>query len=123
MWAKLRISITVASLVLYVMLFNLYIYELQIIDIRIAKLFYNYLTLSMVVFYLIDRSAGFVSYFHKQFNLLCILSVIVNYVIIILTHHKILEKPIPIFYAFNCGIFLATVMVVKSMIKHKVYEV
>ena len=119
---KLRVYITVIVLAIYVGLFNLYIYDLTRLDIKSSKLFYNYLTLGMVMFFIADWKSGFVNYIHEQFNLLCILCVIVNYILIILTHHIILTSPIPMFFAFNGGVCLVTMMIFISGIRHKTFE-
>jgi len=115
---RLRIYITVIAIVLYALLFNFYIYELTRVQYRTAVLIYNYLTLSAVVFFLLDWKSGFVSKWHEQLNLICILCIIVNYLIIILTHHVILEKPIQMFYAFNGGIFAVSILILINGIKH-----
>jgi hypothetical protein len=121
---RLRIAISIIILCLYVGLFNLYIYELTKIDIKSSKLFYNCLTLGAIVFFLIDSKAGFVNIYHKQFNFLLILCVIVNYIIIILTHYGILDgnRPIPVFYSFNGSVFAITLIIFERSIKYKVFN-
>jgi cytochrome c biogenesis factor len=115
---KLRLALTVIVVIIYVGLFNLYIYDLTKIDIRASKLFYNYLTLSALIFFLLDIKSGFVSFIHKQFNLILILCVIINYVIIILTHHTILQNPKPMFWAFNGSVFAVTLIIGSSILRH-----
>lgn len=116
----IRQALTIGILIVYLVLFNYYIYELTLPDMPIEckKLFYNYITLGMVVFTFADIKAGFVSYLHEQFNNICILSVVINFILIILTHHTILQNPIPMFFAFNGSVFAVTVMIGFSIIRH-----
>lgn len=119
---KARIALTILALCLYVILFNVYIYDLTRIDIRSSKLFYNYLTLFMFIFIISDWKSGFVNDFHKQFNFICILSLIVNYIIIILTHHKIILSPLPEFFAFNGGVLAVTLIIVERGVRHGIFK-
>lgn len=118
----MRIYITVIMLCLYVGLFNLYIYDLTRINIQTSKLFYNYLTLGMVVFIVADWKAGFVSRWHEQLNFICILCLMVNYVLIILTHHTVLKKPIPMFITFNGTVLAVTILILINCIKHGYFK-
>lgn len=115
---RARVLITAVALCLYVGLFNLYIYDLTRIDITSSKLFYNYLTAGMTLFYLTDWKVGFVNKYHEQINFICILCVLVNYILIILTHHTIITRPIDMFFAFNGGVFVVTILIVINFIKH-----
>jgi len=121
---KARLIITTFALILYLALFNLYIFEIKRLDIQSYKLFYNYLTAGMTVFYVADWKAGFVNRYHEHINFICILCVLVNYLIIILTHHTVLHqnKPIELFYAFNGSVFAVTVLIVINFIKHGYYK-
>jgi hypothetical protein len=119
---RARLLITTLALCLYVFLFNIYIYDLTRIDIKSSKLFYNYLTAGMTLFYLTDWKVGFVNKYHEQVNFICILCVLVNYVLIILTHHTVITSPISMFYAFNGGVFAVTVLIVINFIKHGYYR-
>jgi|SRR5579863_937401 len=108
-----RLIITLAALTVYTFSFNFYIYVLThpFWDEHYTKLFYNYLTLSMLVFYLIDKYKGVVNAIHGQLNLMCILSVCINYIIIILNRHGLLSDAVKITMTFNGAIFVTTVMV------------
>lgn len=119
---KARIALTIIALTLYVGLFNLYIYDLHLIDIKHSKLFYNYLTLSAVLFFLIDLKSGFVNAFHRQFNLLLILCVIINYILIICIHQEILKGVYPMFYGFNISVFAVTLAIFICGIKYKTFK-
>lgn len=118
----IRTYITFAVLCLYVIVFNLYIYELTRIDVRTSKLLYNYLTAGTLLFVLADWKSGFVSRWHEQINFICILCIIVNYIVILFTHHTFLLNPIPMFYAFNGGVLAVTVLVIISSIKYGTFK-
>lgn len=110
---KLRIAITIIVVALYVGLFNVYIYEVTRIDPHYYKLFYDYLTIGALSFFLLDLKCGFVNGYHRQFNLLLILCVIVNNIIRLLTHLGILEdyKPQQMYYAFDLSVFTITLTI------------
>lgn len=114
----MRAAITLIALCLYVGAFNLYLYELTKVDIRESKLFYNYTTAGMIAFFVIDLKTGFESFYHRQFNLACILAVIANFVLIILTHHLIITKPIPMFFTFNSIIFITNLIILTTLGRH-----
>lgn len=118
---KARLALTIAVLILYAGLFNVYIFNLTRIDIRLSKLFYNYLTIITVAFFGLDMMAGFVNRYHKQFNLLLFLCILVNYGIIILVHHLVLHenKPKQMFYSFNISVFVITLTIFICEIKYK----
>jgi hypothetical protein len=115
-----RITLTIIALALYVGLFNLYLYRLLTNELshRRISLMYDYITLGMIIFSFLDLKLGVYKGLHEQFNLLCFLSVIFNFVIIILTQHTILTNPLPTFVSFNGGIFIATIMIGISYIRH-----
>lgn len=111
--ANKRTFITIVALCLYVILFNVYIYEITKISHRYSALFYNYLTLAMIVFFVLDSKGRRISKIHSQVNAMCFMTVVFNFTIILLTHHIILEwaQPIPIFIIFNSGILLICLIV------------
>lgn len=121
---KARLTLTVITLILYAALFNVYIFEITRIDINTSKLFYNYLTAGAVLFYLLDSKFGYVNGYHKQFNLLLILCILVNYVIIILVHSGVLsfDRPKAMFYAFNITIFAITLTIFICEMKYKTFK-
>jgi hypothetical protein len=121
---KARVFITITVLCVYVIGFNFYLYELthHFWSHRQKTLLYNTLTLSMLLFYFLDLKTGIVSYFHEQFNNVCYLSVIINFIIIILTHLTILEQPLFIFISFNSGMFIATLMLAIAGARHGTFN-
>lgn len=120
----MRTIITAFVLLIYVILFNLYLYELTLgtLSYRRTKLLYYYITLGMLLFFLIDNKIGIRSFLHEQFNILCIISVIFNYIIAILCYHKILYNPMTVFVSFNGGILIATIMVLISGGRHGIFK-
>lgn len=116
----MRTILTALVLILYVGLFNFYLYELprDFLSLKECKLLYNYLTLGMIVFYLLDKSSGFDNWLHKELNKICIFCVLINYVLIILTHHTVLKNEMTELIAFNAAIFVTTLMILISAIRH-----
>ena len=119
---KARLTITIIALILYVGLFNLYIYGLHRFDIKCSKLFYNYLTLGAILFFLIDLKCGFVNDYHKQFNLILILSVLLNYVLIICVHQQVINGVYPLFYIFNFSVFFITLTIFFCELRYKTFK-
>lgn len=76
----------------------------------------------MIVFFTADIKAGFVSNYHKQFNFLCILSVIINYILIILIHLTIIKSAAPMLLLFNGLVFAVTIMIGTNMRKYGYFK-
>lgn len=119
---KTRIAITIIALILYVGLFNLYLYDLTRINIGTSKVFYNMITLFAVGFFVLDLKAGFVNHVHQQFNLLLILCVIVNYIIIICTHTGWILDTDNLFYSFNISVFTITLTIFICEMRYKTFR-
>lgn len=83
-----------------------------------CKLLYNYITVTMLVFCLIDSRTGFESWWHKEFNLICYLAVIINFIIIILTHHQFVSDGFWILTISNGSIFVVSLMILMSATRH-----
>lgn len=115
---KLRISLCIFALVLYVALFNVYIAGMSygIMPIKTYKLFYNSLSLGMLLFILLDWKAGFQNYLHQQLNLACILCLIIHYIIIIL-HWSIDCDTVFNFFTFNTSVALSGVLLAVTYLK------
>lgn len=109
----MRTKITLVAICLYTVLFNLYIFERihDFWDVHYIKLFYNYITLSAILFYIADTKLGFESETHEQLNFVCILAVIMNFINIILTEQGNLTKPVEMFWTFNGSIFVCSILV------------
>lgn len=120
---KIRVAITIIMLILYVGLFNLYLFELTRINIRMSKIFYNCLTWGALSFFILDLRAGFVNSYHKQFNLLLFLCVLINGFIITMTHLKWIKGGTDImFYSFDFSILAITLTIFICEIKYKTFH-
>lgn len=121
---KARIALTVIMILLYVGLFNVYIFNLTRINITTSKLFYNYLTAGAFIFLFLDVKAGLVNSYHRQFNWLLFLSILINYIIIILIHSHVLQPihPKAIFYSFNLPVFIITLTIFVCEIRYKTFR-
>lgn len=120
----MRAAISFAALLLYVILFNFYIYELTntFLSYRREKLLYDYTTSGMVIYFLIDLKTGFENDLHEQANLICILAVIMNFLFIILTLHDVLADPVKMFLTFNGSIIVTTTMILFFGIKYEYFK-
>lgn len=121
---RVRIAITIFTLCVYLGLFIFYIFELTRIDWHYANLLYNYMTAGAILFVLLDWKSGFVNRYHEQLNLVFILSVLVNYGIIILLRHGVFkdDEPIPMFYTFDGGFLAVTLSVFANAIRTKLFN-
>lgn len=119
---KLRVGITIVSIILYTGLFNLYIFEFLRWTPYFDRVFYNCLTGGAICFAVIDWKAGFVNDYHKQFNTLLFLCIITNYVFILLKLFEVFnpEHPQPMFYSFDVSICLITLTIFYNEIKYKI---
>lgn len=123
MLAKYRIWLTVISWLIYLGLFNFYIYEITHgLSHRRCILFYSYLTSGMITICFIDRIYMTKWIIHKKFNVLSILSILANFILIILTQHCILNNAKDFFYTFNGLIFVLTTMIIISIHRHGLYQ-
>jgi hypothetical protein len=120
----LRTALTLSVLIIYCACFNQYIYELTRAywDEHYIKLFYNYITLGMLLFYLWDRQGKFAGFFHAQFNKVCISCVIINYIIIIFNRHGFIGDAEKMFRCFNWAVVATTIMFLTNGIWLKVFK-
>jgi len=105
---------------LYCACFTWYIYALPEpgYAMKWVKVFYNTFTVLTLLFYFVDRSRGFESFWHKQFNALVFFCPIINYFIIILTHLNVLADPKMIFFCSNGAIIVTSIFLLYSGTKH-----
>lgn len=120
---KYRTWLTVISWLLYLGLFNIYIYELTHgLSHRRCILMYSYLTGIMIAICFIDRIYITTWPVHRQFNILSIISILANFVLIILTQHNILTNAKEMFYIFNGLIIAFTLMIISSIHRYGLYQ-
>ena len=120
---KARIGITIFSVILYVALFNVYVWSLLNWEIYNSKLLYNIITLWSLVFAFLDLKLEFVNDYHKQFNTLLFCCIFINFLFSILTLTEVfsLNSPKYMFYTFNGGVFFITVAIFFNEIRYKIF--
>lgn len=102
-----RVIFTVIILCLYVVLFNFYIWQLTHIgNGSQTKLLYNYITFFTLIFYFINQYDT--TQANEQLNKMIFFVILSNFILIILTHHRILTQAPPMFLSFNGLIFAVT---------------
>lgn len=117
----MRVIICIIVLCLYVLAFNFHLWELiheDLLTFRQNKLFYYYTTGGMIAFTFADIKLGIIYYLHEQLNTICILTVLTNFIIIILINHLIITKSLFILSTFNLLIFVITVIITISAKRH-----
>lgn len=114
----------IVVLIIYCVLFNLYLFQLvnPHVPMKQVKLLYNYLNIGMLLFYFIDLKTGFESGWHEQFNNICFLVVILNYVLIIFSHHGLLTEPVTMFLCFNGAVIATSLFLLISGGRHDVFN-
>jgi hypothetical protein len=118
-WVMRSVQCIIAIL-LYCAAFVVYTYGMAnpYYSLMWLKVFYNAFTGITLLFYFIDRSRGFESFWHKQFNAIVFFCPIINYFIIILTHLKVLADPIMIFLCSNGAIIVTSLFLLYSGGRH-----
>ena len=118
----MRALICAFALTIYAISFNTYIFLFGAYPSRYMKLWYNYTTLFLILFIFIDLKIGIVSGLHKQFNDICQFTIMFNFILIILYHHSYGDSGISKLIAFNGSIFVVTVMVLFSGLRHGYFK-
>lgn len=116
---KLRVGITIVVIVIYLALFNFYLYQLidPLIPLITNRLLYNYMSVGMLLFLVFDWKAGFQNYTHKQLNYGGFWVVIIHYGMVIANYHGVYD-PLTLFIAFDTGVILAGIILVFCTWKH-----
>lgn len=119
----MRMLICIFVLVIYLASFNTYIFCLDSgqFGIRFLKLWYNYTTFGLLAFAIIDEIIGCYGY-HKSLNRICKFSLLLNYILIILTHHDILLNPVTKFMLYNGSVLVITLMILLSAAQHDYFK-
>jgi len=119
---QIRIAITIIALILYVGLFDVYIFQFLVWTPYFGKLFYNWLTFGAALFVLLDWKCGFINEHHRNFNLLIFISILVNYLFIILTITEFFNTkyPMHMFYAYDGTVLFVTTTIFFNEWKYKV---
>lgn len=80
---------------------------------------YNGLTGLTLAFCLVDSRRGFESWWHSQFNMICQLAIIINFIIMTLSYAKLIKDSFYILTISNSSIFIVSLMVLISGKRHK----
>ncbi len=114
MLANKKILLTLLSIIIYVSVFKFYLYEL-FISWHNAKLIYNYLTLTMLIFQHYNKTDE--ADISTSLNDVLFWSIISNYVLVILLTHGIITE-LFMFHLFNGSILAVTLMILYCFFKH-----
>lgn len=120
----MRTLICILFLIFYSASFNAYIYCLDSgqFSIKEMKLWYNYMTFIMLLFVFLDEFKTRLRGHHKSLNTVCKLSLLINYILIILTHHGMLINPTYNFLIYNGSVLAVTVMVFISGTQYEYFK-
>lgn len=124
MWDK-KTLINLFALALYVSGFNFYLYELFYGSWNTlqAKGFFYIITVSFLTYiFFISKYTGQTTYLSEQFDLISKLTVLINFIIIVLTLYDLLNNHRTYFYTFNGSILVTTIMVTFSGFKHGIFK-
>lgn len=69
-------------------------------------------------FALIDEWCKYTTFLHKQFNHLCKLALILDFIIYLLIYLQVLKSPVEQFIYFNGSMLAVTVMILISGLRH-----
>ena len=86
------------------------------------KLMYNFITASMLLFSYIDIKTITDRYYHKKFNDVAFTALFANFILILLTHLQWIGEPVNMFLIFNGLIFVVTLMILISGIRHEAFS-
>lgn len=119
----MRSIVCIIAIMLYSVFFSLYIFQWTNPDVPMKqlKLWYNYINVGMLIFYWIDLKTGFESEWHKEFNAICFFAVILNYILVILNHHELLNDPVSKFWCYNGSLFVTSLFVLISGGRHNAF--
>jgi len=115
-----RLAICVIVWISYLVSFNLYVYHLTDPSIlpEVKKLWYCYTTGLTLAFYTADSWNGYHTFMHEMMGKMIMITVIVNFLLIALTHHGILNDPIVMIMVYNSIWLTIAVMIFVSLRKN-----
>lgn len=120
-----RAAISGLLVLIYVIVFNLYIYLLAngFLKVIEARLFYYYLTGAMTLLSWADLKTITKNEYHIQFNTIAFLSLFANFILNILNYHSVFLADAPnMFMIFNGLIFANTIIVLICMKRHGFFK-
>jgi hypothetical protein len=112
----MRLALSIAALIIYLVSFNLYMVNITnpLLLMETKKLWYCYTTGLILTFYTIDGWHGYKSFLHEAVSKLTMITVIVNFMTIALTHHGIIQKPILVIVTYNLIWLIISLMILVS---------
>jgi len=112
-------------LAVYTGCFNFYLYELfyGTWNIVSTKNFYYLSTVIALIWLDIDRATGLRTFLNEQTNFICSRTIILNFIIIILSLNNIVgAMPWLYFEIINGSIFMLTIMILTSGGRHEYFK-
>jgi len=113
----MRLALSILALIVYLVSFNCYVWNLTnpYYLPEFKKLWYSYTTALILTYYVIDSWRGYATFMRELIGRFTIICVICNFLLIILTHHGILNHPIIQITAYNCfWILICTLVFISS---------
>jgi len=100
----MRLAFSILALLAYLVSFNTYVLNLPNPDYlpEIKKLWYSYTTASILLYYTVDSWHGYSTWLREMVGRFTIICVICNFLLIILTHHGVINEPILQIVVYNC---------------------
>jgi len=116
----MRSIFCIIALLIYTAGFDLYIYELPrpYIPVEYCKIFYNVITALMLAFCLTDSRNGIEGNWHKDFNLICNVAMIINFSIIVVGYFGWVKDSFSVLILSNSAIFIVSLFVLFSGTRH-----
>lgn len=107
-------------ILMYCSMFTIYLVDMKnpSMDINQLKVFYTAITLGMLIFFFADLKTGFESTWHRDFNTICILSVIINMALILLIRLQVLDDSLTEIIIFNGSVFVVSLGILISGARH-----
>lgn len=119
-----RTYINLFALIAYTGLFNLYLYELFYGSWNIANVkgFYYLITILTLLWGIIDRKIKNSTETSNHINLITEITVIINFVFIILNLYDLLFIPLLNFFLYNGSVLVVSVIVLIASTKHEIFK-
>lgn len=114
----------ILAIIIYSGLFVLYIYELPrpYVPVEYCKGGYCLLTASMIGFCLYDSKTKRESWWHRDFNTICFLTLIVNFGIMALHYFGVIEHSFYVLTVFGISTFIVSLIILVSGSRHREFQ-
>lgn len=120
-----RLALCLLAWVGYLISFNLYVWNLTNPSLlpETKKLWYCYTTGLILTFYTIDGWNGYLTFMHEQMSKTTMITVIINFLLIALIHHGIIDKqPLLMVVVYNSIWLTIACMVFVSSWKNGLFK-